>query len=119
MPRNLKRVTFAGEAMPAKQLNIWMKKLPGVKFYNLYGPTEVTVDCTCYEVNREFRDDEYIPIGNNCENKNVLVLNEDNKLAKVGEPGELCVRGTGLALGYYNNKEKTREVFVQNPLHDL
>ena len=119
VPRNLKRVTFAGEAMPAKQLNIWMKKLPGVKFYNLYGPTEVKVDCTCYEVNREFRDDEYIPIGNNCENKNVLVLNEDNKLAKVGEPGELCVRGTGLALGYYNNKEKTREVFVQNPLHDL
>lgn len=119
VPRYIKRVTFAGEAMPAKQLNIWIKKLPGVKFYNLYGPTEVTVDCTYYEVNREFRDDEYIPIGNNCKNKNILVLNEDNKLAKVGEPGELCVRGTGLALGYYNNKEKTREVFVQNPLHDL
>ena len=40
-------------------------------------------------------------------------------MVKVGETGELCVRGTGVALGYYNNKEKTQEVFVQNPLHDL
>ncbi|WP_176555072.1 MULTISPECIES: amino acid adenylation domain-containing protein [unclassified Butyricimonas] len=118
-PRYIKRVTFAGEAMPAKQLNVWIKKLSGAKFYNLYGPTEVTVDCTYYEVKREFRDDEYIPIGNSCRNKAVLVLNESNQLVKEGESGELCVRGTGLALGYYNNKEKTREVFVQNPLHDL
>lgn len=119
LPHYIKRVAFAGEAMPAKQLKVWMNKLPGARFVNLYGPTEITVDCTYYEVDREFDDDEFIPIGRDCHNKQILVFNEDDQLVKVGEPGELCVRGSGVALGYYNNKEKTEEVFVQNPLHDL
>ena len=119
VPKYIKRVTFAGEAMPAKQLKVWMDRLPNARFINLYGPTEITVDCTYYEVDREFGDDEFIPIGRNCKNKQILVFNDDNQLVKVGEPGELCVRGSGVALGYYNNKGKTQEVFVQNPLHDL
>ena len=119
LPEYLRLVTFAGEAMPAKQLKVWMDKLPKVRFANLYGPTEVTVDSTYYEVDREFGDDEFIPIGKACQNKQVLVFNDDNKLVGVDEPGELCMRGTGVALGYFNNKSKTQEVFVQNPLHDL
>lgn len=119
VPRYIKRVTFAGEAMPAKQLKVWMRKLPHARFINLYGPTEITVDCTYYEVDREFNDDEYIPIGKSCNNKQVLVLNEKDELVGIDEPGELCVRGSGVALGYYNNKAKTEDVFVQNPLHDL
>lgn len=118
-PEHLRLVTFAGEAMPAKQLNVWMNKLPNTKFVNLYGPTEITVDCTYFEVDRFFNDDEFIPIGRDCKNKQILVFNEENKLVKPGEVGELCVRGTGVALGYFNNKSKTQEVFVQNPLHDL
>lgn len=119
VPQHLRRIFFAGEAMPAKQLKVWMSKLPGVQFINLYGPTEITVDCTYYVVDRDFDDDEYIPIGRPCENMQVLVFNDEDKLVGVDEPGELCVRGTGVALGYYNNEEKTRESFVQNPLHDL
>lgn len=119
VPQHLRRIFFAGEAMPAKQLKVWMSKLPGVQFINLYGPTEITVDCTYYVVDREFSDDEYIPIGRPCENMQVLVFNDEDKLVGIDEPGELCVRGTGVALGYYNNEEKTREAFVQNPLHDL
>ena len=105
--------------MPAKQLKVWMNKLPNARFINLYGPTEITVDCTYYEVDREFDDDEFIPIGRDCRNKQILVFNDENRLVEVGEPGELCVRGSGVALGYYNNQEKTEEVFVQNPLHNL
>jgi D-alanine--poly(phosphoribitol) ligase subunit 1 len=116
---NIKKVFFAGEAMPAKQLNVWRKYLPHAKFVNLYGPTEVTVDTTYYTVERDFNDDEFIPIGYPCSNKEVLVLNEKNELAEPMEVGELCVRGTGLALGYYNNEQKSREVFVQNPLHNF
>lgn len=119
LPEHLRLITFAGEAMPAKQLKVWMNKLPNAQYVNLYGPTEITVDCTYYVVNREFADDEFIPIGNACHNKGILVFNDNNQLVQVGEEGELCVRGTGVALGYYNNKEKTQEVFVQNPLHNL
>lgn len=119
VPQHLRRIFFAGEAMPAKQLKVWMNKLPGVQFINLYGPTEITVDCTYYVVDRDFDDDEYIPIGKACDNMQVLVFSDENRLVGIGEPGELCVRGTGVALGYFNNEVKTQEVFVQNPLHNL
>lgn len=117
-PEYLNKIFFAGEAMPAKQLKVWMNRLPDAKYVNLYGPTEITVDCTYYIVDREFTDDEYIPIGYPCRNMEVLVFNENNQLVKSGEEGELCVRGTGVSMGYYNNTEKSHEVFVQNPLHN-
>lgn len=117
-PLYLNKVFFAGEAMPAKQLKVWQKQFPSAMYVNLYGPTEITVDCTYYIVDREFDDNEYIPIGKECRNMQVLVFNDENKLVKPGETGELCVRGSGLALGYYGNWQKTNEVFVQNPLQD-
>src|ERR1043165_2466159 len=51
----LKKVFFAGEVFPTKHLNIWRKHLPEALFVNLYGPIEITVDCTYYVVDREFR----------------------------------------------------------------
>ena len=119
LPEHLRLVTFAGEAMPAKQLRTWQEKLPKVRFVNLYGPTEITVDCTYFDVTRQYADDEYIPIGKACRNMQVLVLKDDNTEAEVDEVGELCVRGSGVALGYYGNRAKTDEVFVQNPLNPL
>lgn len=117
VPTCLKKVLFAGEVMPNKQLNVWRKYLPEAKYANLYGPTEITVDCTYYIVDREFEDDESLPIGIACDNTKIYVLNESDELVEIGETGELCVAGTGLALGYYNNPDKTKEVFVRNPLH--
>ncbi len=115
----LKWILFAGEVMPTRQLNKWIKRLPDCIFANLYGPTEITVDCTYYIVDRELNDEEPVPIGVPCRNTNILVLNADNMLVADGEKGELCVRGSSLALGYYNDRERTKRVFVQNPLHDL
>ena len=115
----LKNVLFAGEVMPAKQLNAWIRRLPSATFANLYGPTEITVDCTYYIVDRAIADNESVPIGYPCRNSDILILNEHNEIAKQGEKGELCVRGTSLALGYYNNPERTAAAFVQNPLHNL
>ena len=103
--------------MPAKQLNQWIDYLPDARFFNLYGPTEITVDCTYYEVTAKFPDDTFIPIGTACRNMEVIVLNEDNKPVKIDEPGELCVRGSGVAMGYFGNWDKTNEVFVQNPMN--
>ena len=113
----LKRVLFCGEVMPNKQLNIWRKYLPDVVYANLYGPTEITDACTYYVVNREFSDDEPLPIGMPMRNTDILVLNDKDKLVADDEVGELCVRGTSLSMGYYNNPEKTAEAFVQNPLN--
>lgn len=113
----MKDVFFAGEVMPNKHLNYWRKHLPKCRYANLYGPTEITVDCTYYEIKRDFTDSEPLPIGFPCKNSDVLILVERKRIAKQGEQGELCVRGSSLALGYYNNPEKTASSFIQNPLH--
>jgi len=113
----LKRVLFCGEVMPNRQLNIWRSFLPEVLYANLYGPTEITDACTYYIVDREFSDDEPLPIGIPMANTDILVLNEKDEPVTGEETGELCVRGTSLSMGYYNNPEKTREAFVQNPLN--
>ncbi len=110
-------VTFAGEAMPAKQLNQWIDYLPEARFFNLYGPTEITVDCTYFEVTQKYADDTFIPIGKACRNMEVIVLNDNNQPVGTDEAGELCVRGSGVAMGYYGNWDKTNDVFVQNPLN--
>ena len=113
----LKRVLFCGEVMPNKHLNIWRKYLPDALYANLYGPTEITDVCTYYVVNRQFDDDEPLPIGSPMRNTDVFLLDEQDRLVTEPEQiGELCVRGTSLALGYYNNPERTKASFVQNPL---
>lgn len=117
--QSLKKVLFAGEVMPTKHLNYWMDTLESKVLYaNLYGPTEITVDCTYYIVTRRFRDDEVLPIGRACRNTDVMILNDENQICKVGEKGELCVRGSSLSMGYWNNFEKTDAVFIQNPLNN-
>ncbi|WP_139451832.1 amino acid adenylation domain-containing protein [Campylobacter armoricus] len=119
--KHLNKILFCGEIMPNKQLNTWRKHLPDALFANLYGPTEITDVCSFYIVNRQFSDDELLPIGNACKNTQLLVFDENLNLItpnQVGIKGELYVRGTCLSLGYYSDKEKTKQAFVQNPLHD-
>jgi len=113
----IKKVLFIGEVFPTKHLNYWRRHLPGAVFVNLYGPIEITVACSYFIVDRELSDDEKLPIGFPCRNTEILILNERNQLAKVDEPGEICVRGSSLALGYWNNPERTARGFVQNPLN--
>jgi amino acid adenylation domain-containing protein len=114
----LKKVLFAGEVMQNKHLNYWRKWLPGLLYANLYGPTEITVDCTYYIVDREFADGDPLPIGKPCRNTDVIVLNKKDRRCKRGEKGELCVRGSSLAHGYIGDWDKTRAAFIQNPLND-
>lgn len=112
----MRNVWFAGEVFPTKHLNAWRRALPAAQFVNLYGPIEIHVDCTYFVVDRAFDDSEPIPIGHPCRNTDVLILNGENRPCAPGEVGELCVRGSSLALGYWNDPEKTARAFVQNPL---
>lgn len=118
IPRDIRKVMFSGEMMPVKHLNLWRQALPEAVYVNLYGPTEITCNCTYYIIDREFQAGEVLPIGKPFPNEKVFLLDEENHLVeKKGEKGEICVSGTALALGYYNNGEQTARSFVQNPLN--
>ncbi len=116
-PLGLKNVFFCGEVMPNRQLNMWRRAVPAAKYCNMYGPTEITDVCSYYIVDRQFGDDDPLPIGRACANTRILILNDANRPVGPDETGELCVLGTCLSLGYYNNPAQTEKAFVQNPLN--
>lgn len=116
LPEHLRLVMFSGEALPCKVLNDWSGHLPGVRFVNLYGPTEITCNCTYFKVDRRFADTDAIPIGRPFPNTGLLLLDGDAPVTEPGQIGEICITGTCLALGYYRNPERTAAAFCQNPL---
>ena len=117
VPETVRKILFSGEVMPAKHLKQWMEKLPQTTFVNLYGPTEITCNCTYHIVNRE-EENEVLPIGKPFDNERVFLLDENNKLiTDSGINGEICVAGTALSPGYFNAPEQTAKAFVQNPLN--
>ena len=112
----VKKVIFSGEVMPIKQLNVWKKYLPDATYVNVYGPTEITCNCTYHVVDREYDLKEVIPAGKAFENEHVFLLNEnDEEITTAGEVGEICVSGACLALGYYKDAAKTSAAFMPNP----
>lgn len=117
-PKTINKILFSGEVMPIKHIKEWIKHLPNAQYVNLYGPTEITCNCTYYIIDTK-KEYEKLPIGKSFPNEEVFLLNEDDKLVTENEvTGEICVRGACLALGYYNNKEQTKSRFIQNPLND-
>ncbi|SEQ37070.1 amino acid adenylation domain-containing protein [Butyrivibrio sp. TB] len=123
VPESVRMIMFSGEVMPAKHLRVWQKYLPDAKYVNLYGPTEITCNCTYYELSKgeTLNDTETLPAGKAFPNEKVFLLDEDNTLVdtkSIGVEGEICVGGTCVAVGYYKNPERTSESFVQNPLNN-
>ena len=118
VPMRVQRVLFSGEVMPPKQLARWRSYLPDVLYVNLYGPTEITCNCTYYVIDRDFAPAEVIPMGKSFPNEHVFLLDsEDREVREEGVEGEICVSGTALALGYLGDADRTNQAFVQNPLN--
>lgn len=120
-PSKVRKVIFSGEVMPVKHYNIWRKLYPGALFANVYGPTEITCNCTYHIQNGILGEDDVIPIGHAFPNEKVFLLDENDNLIdehKTNAAGEICVSGTAVSMGYYGNLEVGSKVFVQNPLND-
>ena len=116
-PETVNKVMFSGEVMPIKHIKQWIAHLPNAMFVNLYGPTEITCNCTYHVIDKN-RNYEKIPAGKPFPNEEVVLLDEENDLiVEPGIQGEICVKGSCLALGYFNNQEQTTSHFVQNPLN--
>ena len=114
VPKHLRTVAFGSELFPRKQYDLWRSALPGATFYNLYGPTEATGMSCYWKADRDLDENEPIPIGRPFDNTDIILIDENGKRSN---SGEICIRGTCLTMGYYNDPEKTDAVFVQNPLN--
>lgn len=109
----LRRLLWCGEVFPTPALAYWMRRLPHVAFTNLYGPTETTIASSYYRVpGGPASDRQAIPIGTACEGEDLLILDDDLNPVGDGEVGNLYIGGRGLSPGYWNDPEKTREVFL-------
>lgn len=115
-PHSVRKILFSGEVMPLKHYQILKEALPQVQFVNLYGPTEITCNCTYHILEPQRTYSQGIPIGRPFLNKGVFLLDENKQeIHKPDVVGELCVKGRGLALGYYRNPEQTALHFENNP----
>ncbi|MCR5665219.1 MAG: AMP-binding protein [Eubacterium sp.] len=112
---SLNKVCFSGSVMPCSALKVWQEHLPNALFVNQYGPTETTASCTYYVVDHKVTDEEVLPIGRAYDNYKVFLLDEAGHVAN---RGEICVAGPILALGYYNDPERTSKSFVNNPANE-
>ncbi|UIN44643.1 bacitracin non-ribosomal peptide synthetase BacA [Bacillus licheniformis] len=92
------------------KLNVFKEK--SYQIVNNYGPTENTVVATSFPIDKSYQN---IPIGKPIDNVKVYILNKDLQLCPLGASGELCIAGEGLARGYVNRPELTREKFIENP----
>lgn len=111
---------FGGEGYPKPAL----KKLFDLyaarsSLISVYGPTEATCICSAYDITAaDFDDLAQLPsLGQICENFSYLILNEEDEAVTGNEPGELCLLGPNLGIGYYNQADNTRASFCQNPLN--
>lgn len=117
-PETVRNVLFSGETMPDRHLRAWREHLPNARFVNLYGPTEITCNCTYHILDGNRSYAEGIPIGRPFPNEHVFLLDGNDREVKVPNVvGEICVRGTALALGYCRAPEQTAVAFTQNPLN--
>jgi amino acid adenylation domain-containing protein len=113
---SLRYIFCSGESLPehllAKIALIINKN--SLKIYNLYGPTETSVDSTYFHCDTAAKIAK-VYIGKPIANTKIYIVNKQRQLVPIGAVGELCIAGAGLARGYLNKQELTNEKFIENP----
>ncbi len=111
----LRYVTSSGELLPSSLAQRIGELAPNATVLNLYGSSEMAADATCCVVGPDTLKGKIVSIGKALGHMRVHVLDDELRPVAVGEPGELCVSGPGLARGYHNNPSLTAEQFIRNP----
>ncbi|MBM7586116.1 amino acid adenylation domain-containing protein [Bacillus pakistanensis] len=114
---NLSNLLFGGEACNKKWVQQVLEKGAPEKLLHVYGPTECTTFALSYCVNssKEFTHSDTIPIGKPITKTEAFVLGADLKPVEIGQPGELYIGGDGLAIGYWNRPDLTKDRFIEHP----
>ncbi|MFT6706360.1 MAG: amino acid adenylation domain-containing protein [Flavobacteriales bacterium] len=116
---NLKHVSVAGEICPPALVKKHHNTVTNCVLFNAYGPTEATVGATIYKTSPADANLSRVPIGKPIDRVRCYILDENLKELKVGEIGNLYLSGDGLARGYLNKPEMTREKFIPNPFDEF
>lgn len=114
--KSLKWIFVGGEAVTPDILEKYNSLNLDIKLENVYGPTECTIWASNYSL-QECNIESNIPVGRPLNETRWYVISENNKLQPIGIPGELCLSGVGLARGYLNREELTKEKFIKNPFY--
>lgn len=109
---NVSYLLTGGEAVSNRHMQIAKKSNPDLNLVHVYGPTENTTFSTYYLVKA---DSNSFPIGKPISNSTAYIVSNTDSLCPIGVPGELWVGGDGVAKGYLNNPELTKEKFIDNP----
>lgn len=112
---SLRQVVIGGDVLQAKAVKRVMERFPNLLLINGYGPTENAVFTCCYVIDNATRIGESVPIGTPINGTNIFVLDEQLRKVEPGEVGELYTNGLGLAGGYINRDDLTRERFLPSP----
>ncbi|TCS97011.1 non-ribosomal peptide synthetase [Hazenella coriacea] len=106
---SLRTVISGGEPMEESLKDELIDK--GYELYNIYGPTETTIDALCWKCSTS----EKVLLGKPVSNVRCYILDQDQNLAPIGFPGELYIAGAGVTRGYLNMPESTDEKFLSDP----
>jgi amino acid adenylation domain-containing protein len=106
---------FGGDLVDASAVERVLRNCPPRHLLNCYGPTEVTMLSSTFEIGTLADDVRAIPIGRPLANTRIYILNSHGQPVPVGATGELYIGGPGVARGYLNRPELTAERFVADP----
>jgi amino acid adenylation domain-containing protein len=108
------KALVGGESCPPDLAHAMLGRCGEV--WNMYGPTETTVWSTLWRVDAARVARTGVSIGRPIANTQVWIVDERMQPCPIGVPGEICIGGQGVALGYLDRPELTAERFVADEL---